>query len=91
MGSGHAEPPARDGDASLDAMRRAIPDIAAGRPVMVVDDADRENEGDLIFAASKLTPELMAFMIRLHLRGDLRLAARGRLDRLKFPLMIALN
>ncbi len=43
---------------------RAIADIAAGRPVVVVDDEDRENEGDLIFAAEKATPELLAFMVR---------------------------
>ena len=42
----------------------AIKEIAAGRAVVVVDDEDRENEGDLIFAAEKATPELMAFMIR---------------------------
>ena len=36
----------------------------AGKAVVVVDDEDRENEGDLIFAASKATPELMAFTIR---------------------------
>ena len=39
-------------------------DIAAGRPVVVVDDEDRENEGDLIFAAELATPELIAFMVR---------------------------
>jgi 3,4-dihydroxy 2-butanone 4-phosphate synthase/GTP cyclohydrolase II len=43
---------------------RAIKDIASGRPVIVVDDEDRENEGDLIFAAEKATPELLAFMVR---------------------------
>src|SRR3954468_12751047 len=43
---------------------RAIADIAAGKPVIVVDDADRENEGDLIFAAEMATPELVAFMVR---------------------------
>src|SRR5256884_3229121 len=42
----------------------AIADIAAGRPVIVVDDEDRENEGDLIFAAEKATPELVAFTVR---------------------------
>jgi len=42
----------------------ALADIAAGRPVVVVDDEDRENEGDLIFAAEKATPELIAFMVR---------------------------
>lgn len=45
-------------------IERAIADIAAGRPVIVVDDEDRENEGDLIFAAEKATPELVAFMVR---------------------------
>ncbi len=45
-------------------IERAIADIAAGRAVVVVDDEDRENEGDLIFAAEKATPELLAFMVR---------------------------
>jgi 3,4-dihydroxy 2-butanone 4-phosphate synthase/GTP cyclohydrolase II len=45
-------------------VERAIRDIANGRPVIVVDDEDRENEGDLIFAAEKATPELLAFMVR---------------------------
>ncbi|APU14522.1 MULTISPECIES: bifunctional 3,4-dihydroxy-2-butanone-4-phosphate synthase/GTP cyclohydrolase II [Actinoalloteichus] len=51
-------------------IERAIADIAAGRPVIVVDDEDRENEGDLIFAAAKATPELVAFMVR-HTSGYL--------------------
>jgi 3,4-dihydroxy 2-butanone 4-phosphate synthase/GTP cyclohydrolase II len=45
-------------------VERAIADVAAGKPVVVVDDADRENEGDLIFAAEMATPELVAFMVR---------------------------
>ncbi|GAA0235453.1 bifunctional 3,4-dihydroxy-2-butanone-4-phosphate synthase/GTP cyclohydrolase II [Saccharothrix mutabilis subsp. mutabilis] len=45
-------------------IERAVRDIADGRPVIVVDDEDRENEGDLIFAAEKATPELLAFMVR---------------------------
>ncbi|WP_309114849.1 bifunctional 3,4-dihydroxy-2-butanone-4-phosphate synthase/GTP cyclohydrolase II [Saccharothrix sp.] len=45
-------------------IERAIRDVAEGRPVVVVDDEDRENEGDLIFAAEKATPELLAFMVR---------------------------
>ncbi len=48
----------------LDEVERAVADIAAGRAVVVVDDASRENEGDIIFAASKATPELLAFTIR---------------------------
>ncbi|MPY76894.1 MAG: bifunctional 3,4-dihydroxy-2-butanone-4-phosphate synthase/GTP cyclohydrolase II [Actinophytocola sp.] len=45
-------------------IERAVADIADGKPVVVVDDEDRENEGDLIFAAEKATPELVAFMVR---------------------------
>jgi len=45
-------------------IEQAIADIAAGRAVVVADDADRENEGDLIFAAQMATPELVAFMVR---------------------------
>ncbi|MFX0594922.1 bifunctional 3,4-dihydroxy-2-butanone-4-phosphate synthase/GTP cyclohydrolase II [Melissospora conviva] len=45
-------------------IEQALADVAAGRPVVVVDDADRENEGDLIFAAELATPELLAFMVR---------------------------
>ncbi len=48
----------------FDPIEFALADIAAGRPVVVVDDEDRENEGDLIFAAEKATPELIAFMVR---------------------------
>src|SRR4051794_2681926 len=49
---------------AFSSVERAIEDIAAGKPVVVVDDADRENEGDLIFAAEMATPELVAFMVR---------------------------
>ncbi len=45
-------------------IEEAVKEIAAGRPVIVVDDEDRENEGDLIFAAQFATPELLAFMVR---------------------------
>jgi len=45
-------------------IEEAVAAIAAGRPVIVVDDEDRENEGDLIFAAEHATPELVAFMVR---------------------------
>jgi 3,4-dihydroxy 2-butanone 4-phosphate synthase/GTP cyclohydrolase II len=49
---------------ALDTVEAAIAAIAAGELVVVVDDTDRENEGDLIMAASKATPEKLAFMIR---------------------------
>ena len=48
----------------LDSVERAVADIAAGKAVVVIDDEDRENEGDLIFAAEKATPEIVAFMVR---------------------------
>src|SRR5947208_14207868 len=48
----------------LDSIERAILDIAAGKAVVVTDDADRENEGDLIFAAEMASPELVSFMVR---------------------------
>ena len=52
----------------LDTVEFALAEIASGRPVVVVDDEDRENEGDLIMAADAVTPEWMAFIIR-HVRA----------------------
>jgi 3,4-dihydroxy 2-butanone 4-phosphate synthase/GTP cyclohydrolase II len=49
-------------------IEQAIEDIRAGKIVIVVDDADRENEGDMIFAAERVTPDLVNFMAR-HARG----------------------
>ncbi|MGH3192323.1 MAG: bifunctional 3,4-dihydroxy-2-butanone-4-phosphate synthase/GTP cyclohydrolase II [Streptosporangiaceae bacterium] len=75
----------------LDDIDRAIKDIAAGRPVVVVDDANRENEGDIIAAASLATPELLAFMIR-YTSGVICAPMRGaELDRLQLPLMTSQN
>ncbi len=58
-------PAAREG---LDTIERALADIAAGKAVVVVDDEDRENEGDVIFAAELASPELVAFTMT-HCRG----------------------
>src|SRR5262252_10884988 len=75
----------------LDSVTRAVADIAAGRPVVVVDDANRENEGDIIVAASMMTPELMAFMIR-YTSGVICVPLPGEdLDRLQLPLMTPTN
>ena len=52
----------------LDTIERAVADIAAGKAVVVVDDEDRENEGDVIFAAQMASPELVAFAMT-HCRG----------------------
>jgi len=56
--------PAGTDDLRFGSVEQAIADVAAGKAVVVVDDADRENEGDLIFAAEMATPELVAFMVR---------------------------
>jgi 3,4-dihydroxy 2-butanone 4-phosphate synthase / GTP cyclohydrolase II len=75
----------------LDDVDRAIKDVAEGRPVVVVDDADRENEGDIILAASMATPELLAFMIR-YTSGVICAPLPGaELDRLHLPPMTSQN
>jgi 3,4-dihydroxy 2-butanone 4-phosphate synthase/GTP cyclohydrolase II len=69
----------------------AVEDIRRGRLVVVVDDADRENEGDLIMAAEKVTPEAIAFIVR-HTSGVICMPVVGdRLDELEIPLMVAAN
>jgi 3,4-dihydroxy 2-butanone 4-phosphate synthase/GTP cyclohydrolase II len=69
----------------------AIAAIARGEIVVVADAADRENEGDLILAAEKVTPEHIAFMVR-HTSGLLCVALEGqRLDDLNLPLMVPDN
>jgi 3,4-dihydroxy 2-butanone 4-phosphate synthase/GTP cyclohydrolase II len=66
----------------------AIEDIRAGRMIVVVDDEDRENEGDLTIAAEKVTPEAINFMARFG-RGLVCLPMTGeRLDELRIPLMV---
>ncbi|HET7236477.1 MAG TPA: bifunctional 3,4-dihydroxy-2-butanone-4-phosphate synthase/GTP cyclohydrolase II [Actinomycetota bacterium] len=69
----------------------AIEEIRAGRMVVVVDDADRENEGDFIMAAEKATPEALNFMVT-HGRGIVCMPVTGqRLDELRIPLMVSKN
>ncbi|MFH1662708.1 MAG: bifunctional 3,4-dihydroxy-2-butanone-4-phosphate synthase/GTP cyclohydrolase II [Chloroflexota bacterium] len=69
----------------------AIEDIKAGKFVIVVDDEDRENEGDLVMAAEKVTPEAINFMAK-HARGLICLPMAGeRLDELDIPLMVNSN
>jgi 3,4-dihydroxy 2-butanone 4-phosphate synthase/GTP cyclohydrolase II len=75
----------------LDRIERAIADIAAGKAVVVVDDEDRENEGDLIFAAEKATPELVSFMIRYTSGYICVPMTASALDRLEIPLMVSSN
>ncbi|MEW2398350.1 bifunctional 3,4-dihydroxy-2-butanone-4-phosphate synthase/GTP cyclohydrolase II [Streptomyces sp. NPDC046862] len=76
---------------ALDPVEQAIADIAAGRPVVVVDDEDRENEGDLVIAAEKVTPEIIAFMMS-ECRGMICAPMEGdELDRLELPQMVQHN
>jgi 3,4-dihydroxy 2-butanone 4-phosphate synthase/GTP cyclohydrolase II len=75
----------------MDTVERAVADIAAGKAVVVVDDEDRENEGDLIFAASKSTAELMAFTIRYSSGVICVPVTAPTLDRLGIPLMTPHN
>ena len=71
-------------EAAIDAVRR-------GEIVVVVDDEDRENEGDLIMAAERITPETMGFMVR-HTSGVICMPMMGdRLDALNIPLMVVDN
>jgi 3,4-dihydroxy 2-butanone 4-phosphate synthase/GTP cyclohydrolase II len=70
-------------------IEEAIAEIQEGRMVIIVDDEDRENEGDLMVAAEKVTPETINFMAT-HGRGLICLAMTGqRLDELQIPLMVS--
>jgi 3,4-dihydroxy 2-butanone 4-phosphate synthase/GTP cyclohydrolase II len=69
----------------------ALAEIKAGRPIIVVDDENRENEGDIICAAQFATPDLINFMA-VEARGLICLAMTGeRLDALDLPLMVTKN
>ena len=75
----------------LDSIQDAIHDIRLGKAVVVVDDEERENEGDLIFAAQLATNELMGFMVR-HTSGVICVPMMGDwLDRLNIPMMTHTN
>jgi len=76
---------------SLATIPEAIEDIKAGKFVIIVDDEDRENEGDLTIAAEKVTPEAINFMAK-HGRGLICLPVIGeRLDELRIPMMVRDN
>jgi 3,4-dihydroxy 2-butanone 4-phosphate synthase / GTP cyclohydrolase II len=78
-------------ETALDPVERAIGEIALGRPVVVVDSADRENEGDLVIAAELITPEIVAFMMS-ECRGLICVPmAPDDLDRLRLPQMVEQN
>ena len=72
-------------------IERALNDLRAGRMIVVVDDEDRENEGDLVCAAETITPEMINFMAQ-HGRGWICLALTPEdCDRLELPQMVARN
>jgi 3,4-dihydroxy 2-butanone 4-phosphate synthase / GTP cyclohydrolase II len=75
----------------LDTVETAIEQIAAGRPVVVVDDEDRENEGDIIFAAVHATPALLAFTVRYSSGVICAPMDEPRADALGLPPMTAVN
>ena len=84
--------PDRDRTADgFDTIPTAVAQIAAGRAVVVIDDADRENEGDLIFAAELVTPELMAFMVRYTSGYVCVPITESDADRLDLPPMFRVN
>jgi 3,4-dihydroxy 2-butanone 4-phosphate synthase/GTP cyclohydrolase II len=75
-----------EGFASIE---EAVEDLRTGRMVIVVDDAERENEGDFVMAAEKVTPDAINFMAT-HGRGIICMPCEGeRLDELHIPLMVA--
>lgn len=83
--------PAAPATVRLDPVPAAISAIAAGRAVVVVDDEDRENEGDLVFAAQHATQQLMGFTIR-HSSGVVCIPMpHERADALALPPMTAHN
>ncbi len=78
-------------DAIVDAIEDAIADVRAGKMVIVLDDEDRENEGDLVMAAQMVTPEAINFM-RKEAGGLICVPMLGkRLDELQIPLMVSEN
>ncbi|MCL0087315.1 bifunctional 3,4-dihydroxy-2-butanone-4-phosphate synthase/GTP cyclohydrolase II [Dehalococcoidia bacterium] len=76
---------------ALATIPEAIEDLKSGKFIIVVDDEGRENEGDIIVAAEKVTPEAINFMAK-HARGLICVPMNGkRLDELRIPLMVREN
>ena len=76
---------------TIEHVTRALEDIRSGRMVILVDDEDRENEGDLVFAADMVTPEHINFMAT-HARGLICLAMdNAMIDKLELPMMVRDN
>ena len=83
--------PLMAGDQRFSPIETAVAQIAAGRPVVVVDDADRENEGDIVFAAEMATADLVGFTVR-YTSGVVCVPLTGEIcDRLDLPPMHHVN
>src|SRR5580698_857725 len=83
--------PAAPTSSGLNTVDEILADLRAGRMVIIMDDEDRENEGDLIMAAERATPEAVAFMIR-HTSGIICVPMEEpSLARLELPQMVAVN
>jgi 3,4-dihydroxy-2-butanone 4-phosphate synthase len=90
-GAGYARDRADDDLVEFASIDAAISELKAGRMIVIVDDEDRENEGDLMVVAELITPEAINFMA-VHARGLICLAMTGqRLDELKLGPMVADN
>ena len=75
----------------ISTIEEALEDIRAGRMVILVDDEDRENEGDLTMAAEKVTPEAINFMAKYG-RGLICLSLTPeRIEQLQLPMMVQNN
>ena len=73
----------------LDSTEEIVADLRDGKMVVILDDEDRENEGDLIMAATKVVPENINFMARYG-RGLICLTlTRARCEQLRLPLMVS--
>ena len=80
-----------DQPAQISPIEDIVADLRAGKMVILVDEEDRENEGDLMLAAEHVTPEAINFMAR-HARGLICLTlSREMCERLKLPPMVARN
>ena len=78
-------------ESSIITVERALQEVSSGRLIIIVDDEDRENEGDLMVAAEKITPEIINFMSRYG-RGLICLPlTKNRLEELRLPLMVREN
>jgi len=78
-------------ESSIITVERALQEVSSGRLIIIVDDEGRENEGDLMVAAEKITPEIINFMSRYG-RGLICLPlTKNRLEELRLPLMVREN